>query len=96
MSQYNCFTGFDSRHISIFKRFGDTIIFELPTENRAGWERFGFTSDALGKVKATEIDVFFGKCGSASTMRTNALRSLKFSKYGVEKTIDEEVKEDFI
>lgn len=89
MSRYNCFTGFDSRHISIFKRFGDTIIFELPTENRAGWERFGFTSDALGKVKATEIDVFFGKCGSASTMRTNALRSLKFSKYGVEKTIDE-------
>ncbi|WP_432616888.1 distal tail protein Dit [Butyricicoccus sp.] len=88
MSRQNCFTGFDSRCISIFKRMNDTIIFEMPTEKRAGWERFGFMSDALGKVRATEISVFFGKCGSASAMQTNALRSLKFSTY-IEKTIDE-------
>ena len=90
MSKYNCFTGFDSRYISIFKRFDDTIIFELPDGDRAShWQRFGFTSDALKSVKATEIDVFFGRCGSAPAVQTNTLRSLSFSKYNVKKTIDQ-------
>lgn len=90
MSRQNCFTGFDNRHISIFKRFDDTIIFELPDESRAGyWKRFGFIEGALKNVKATEIDAFFGKCGSASVMQVNALRSLTFSKDNVQKVIDE-------